>query len=547
MRSIGIDIGTYSIKYAEIDFSNKNYSLKTFHEYILPQDPTVDPHVHIVDALKQIASKYDTDLDRFVLGIRQEYVCNRMVNFPFKQKYKIEKSLTFELEDDLPFDIEDSIIHPKVLFTSAESSTVMAFAALKTNIAAIIKMCNDVGIDPDIVSCEGAALSNFFEAWDSVVVDRPETADLAPEAECIATLYLGHTKSVMAVHSKKQLIALRSVHFGGLEIAQAISKKYNISIIEGLKTLHEKAFILTSQKNVSQDQITFSNLIASSVDTMATEVKRHLISIEAEKHIKVSQIYVSGGTSKIMNLCPYLTQCFNLPANLIEFDERIKSSPIQIPKEKFHNAMIAVGLAIEGLRPNKNPAIQFRKLELAKQSQKVQIFFEKWGYTLKTMGALVAIFFVYTFIKSMMTDQMQNFSNQKLKAQAAKVGLKGREATTNAITRYVRTQRQEVKNKELVANLQRINSPLDIMLTVSKTVPTSNNITLDVRKFSVKENSLKVEGLVDNQQQINLLKTTLSSITASGSVTAPPVSIAREQNKQPFAYELKVKRNVGEL
>ncbi|MCB0348192.1 MAG: pilus assembly protein PilM, partial [Bdellovibrionales bacterium] len=279
MRSIGIDIGTYSIKYAEIEYSNKNYSLKSFHEFILPQDPSTDPFVHIVDALKKIASTYDTDLDRFVLGIRQEYVCNRMVEFPFKQKFKIEKSLSFELEDDLPFDIEDAVIHPKIISTNGDSASIMAFAALKSNIAAIIKACNDVGIDPDIVSCEGAALSNFFEMWaDAPKEIAPQVEDNIEQSDCIATIYLGHSKSLMAVHHKKQLVALRSIHFGGLEVAQAIAKKYNISIVEALKTLQEKAFILTSQKNVSQDQITFSNLIASSVDSMATEVKRRTIS-----------------------------------------------------------------------------------------------------------------------------------------------------------------------------------------------------------------------------------------------------------------------------
>jgi general secretion pathway protein L len=545
MRSIGIDIGTYSIKYAEIEHSNKSYHLKAFHEFMLPQDPTVDPHVHIIDALKTIASKYDTDLDRFVLGIRQENVCNRMVSFPFKQKFKIEKSLSFELEDDLPFDIEDAIIHPKILYTEGEAATVMAFAALKTNISAIIKKCNDVGIEPDIVSCEGAAISNFYESWETAIPDK--TVSSWDVSDCIGTIYLGHSKSVLAVHCKDQLIALRSVHFGGLEIAQAVAKKYNISLIEGLKTLQEKAFILTSQKNVSQDQITFSNLIASSVDTMATEVKRHLISIEAEKNIRISQIFVSGGTSKIMNLCPYLTQCFTLPVNLIEYDERLKKSEIQIPKEKMHTAMVAIGLAIEGLRPNKNPAIQFRKLDLEKQSQKLQIFFEKWGSTLKTAAAIMVLFFVYTFAKSILTDQMQNYANQKLKAQAGKIGLKGREATSNAIQGYVREKRQELKAKELISDLQQINSPLDIMLTVSKNVPASNSITLDVRRFSLLENVLTLEGQVDNQQQINSLKNSLSAIDTRGAPSVGKSNTASVSGKLPFIFDVKVKRNVGEL
>ncbi|MCB0347812.1 MAG: hypothetical protein KDD37_03210, partial [Bdellovibrionales bacterium] len=280
---------------------------------------------------------------------------------------------------------------------------------------------------------------------------------------------------------------------------------------------------------------------------MATEVKRHLISIEAEKNISVSQIFISGGTSKIMNLCQHLTQCFVIPVNLIEFDERLNTSLPQVPKEKFHNALISVGLAIEGLRPNKNPPIQFRKLELAKQSQALHIFMEKWGYTLKTMSALLAIFFVYTFTKSIITDQMQMYSTQKLKSQANKIGLKGREATTNAIQRYIRSQRNDLKAKEIIADLQKINSPLDIMLSLSKIAPSANNITLDVKKFTLKENVLKIEGHTDNQQQLNLLKSSLSSLNSGKTLQSAPFSIAREANKQIFSYELKVKRNVGEL
>ena len=134
MRSIGIDIGRFSIKVAELDYTNKTCKLNKYTEYLLPIDTATDPYVHIIEKLKQIIQKYDTDLDKFTIGLAQELVCTRNVTFPFKEKYKIAKSIEFELEDNLPFDTEKSIIHPKIIYTNESSSQVLASAALKDNI-----------------------------------------------------------------------------------------------------------------------------------------------------------------------------------------------------------------------------------------------------------------------------------------------------------------------------------------------------------------------------------------------------------------------------
>tara|TARA_B100001248_G_scaffold258777_1_gene243649 strand:+ start:9783 stop:11417 length:1635 start_codon:yes stop_codon:yes gene_type:complete len=544
MRSIGIDIGKYSIKVAEIEFSAKDTVLSNYQEFILPVEGSSDTYVDVIEALKKIIAKYDPDFDRFIVGLPQEMVCNRKVIFPFKEKFKIQRTINFELEDDLPFDIDEAIIHPKIIYTRDHSSCIIAFAALKNNIARILELFQDVGIEPDIVSSDGAALANYFENWQRPCPTYTDDQDLPTNAS--AFLHIGHTHSILAVEMGGHLISLRSIMYGGRDLADSISKKYNINLVEAYKTLKEKAFILLSQKNATQEQITFSNLLSASLDNLASEVKRHMISIEAEEKIHISEVFLSGGLSGIKDISPYFTQALQVSANLFTKDFMQMPMLEQIAANKRKSAIIAVGLAIEGVKNFKNPAVNFRKENFEKKSHKLELFYSKWAYTLKTLGILFFILCVYSFTASIVTEKIAYQSNRKLKSLASNAGLKGRMSTTRNIDKYIRDKKREIKAMDMVSELQDINSPLDILLEITRQVPNKNAITLDVRHWSLRGNEVTMEGNVENSQQLSLIKSALEQVATDGKARLLPAQISKE-NVTNFRYQLNTKRNVGEL
>ncbi|MFW1582039.1 hypothetical protein ACEV7R_23715, partial [Vibrio parahaemolyticus] len=85
-----------------------------------------------------------------------------------------------------------------------------------------------------------------------------------------------------------------------------------------------------------------------------------------------------------------LTQHLEIPFNKLKVLQLTPSLTFEAMDAIEAVAGVAIGLAIEGLRRPRNPAVNFLKEEFAVQSKTFEKIWEKWGYTIQ----LCAAFFV---------------------------------------------------------------------------------------------------------------------------------------------------------
>ena len=109
MKIFGVDLGTYSVKVAEMDVTARGYVLSGFHEFALSLDPQKDKSLEVIEALRKLSAASDPSNTKWVLGVSQSNVSVHFNRFPFKERQKILKSLAFELEDEIPLDIDETI------------------------------------------------------------------------------------------------------------------------------------------------------------------------------------------------------------------------------------------------------------------------------------------------------------------------------------------------------------------------------------------------------------------------------------------------------
>ncbi|MCB0407927.1 MAG: pilus assembly protein PilM, partial [Bdellovibrionales bacterium] len=69
MISVGIDIGSFSIKVVEIDASLKPFVINRYKEFALSQDPNRDRKIEIVDILRNLIEEYHSTSAHFVLSL----------------------------------------------------------------------------------------------------------------------------------------------------------------------------------------------------------------------------------------------------------------------------------------------------------------------------------------------------------------------------------------------------------------------------------------------------------------------------------------------
>ena len=162
MRSVAIDIGSYSIKVAEVAATTRGYRIVDYSEISLSNDPSQDKRLLVVDALRKVATHYQGRNVRFVFSVSQDKVSLRQKSFPFRERYQITKSLPFQLSDDVPFDQMDAVFEAKFLANYGRNTDILALVCPKKYIKEVVSLANDAGIEPHIVTAEGLGIPNLF-------------------------------------------------------------------------------------------------------------------------------------------------------------------------------------------------------------------------------------------------------------------------------------------------------------------------------------------------------------------------------------------------
>lgn len=550
MRSIGIDIGTYGVKVVDLEVSSRSITVNDVFEVPLNSDPTYDRRIPSLEVLQEIAGNFDPNKVRVVFAIQQQHVTLRHKQFPFKERSKIVKSLPFELEDDIPFDQDHAIFEAKILKYTKNGSEVLGLATPNEFVAERINYAHDGGIDPEIISCEAAALATLFEDWSSP--PQLEEGEFTPPEAGANTevsfhpepgkllLHIGHERTILCAFHKGVILASRTIYFGGINILRNIQKQYSIPYAESLKGFTDKGFILNTPEGATQDQVAFSQSITLALNEFVEEVRRNILEIQTEFKVKMSHINVSGGVSPLPNLCNYLTQCFEVPCNLLKPFQHM-GGQTEVSEALGARCTIALGLALEGARRPINPAVNFRKGVFSKENLSLKLFWEKWGYSLKLGGVALAALYIFAFIRDPIASTLSTASVKLVQSKAQEAGLK-KPAGPQQLRKFVQDQDVEIKRRKNLNQLQDINSAMAVMNRISSGIPSKDQVKLDVRRFYVLNELLTIEGDVPKADDLDKVKLSLTSLSVTKQLTELSPTLPARPGRVAFAYQLKVNR-----
>lgn len=558
LKSVGIDIGNFSIKVAEVEASGKNAgTILAFHEFLLNPDPRADRQLEVLEALRKISTQYDPANTRFIVGLPQGEVSLRLRRFPFRDRMKIVKSLAFELEDEIPLDVDDAVFEAKIVEYLGETAEVLTVAVPNDSVGARLELLKDGGFDPDIVTPEALALANVFERWQLPVAQLPAPPEADDSLEGKAAppvapvdarivLDIGHERTLLLAYRDNALISARSIYWGGREIVEALAKTFNIPFLEAVKVLQKKSFILMNTAGASRDQMILSSTVSKQIDNLVKEVRLTLLDLKTEFNLNYTSLDLIGGVSQIQNLCPYLTQMLEVPANIYHHfgNHRL----VQAEQSQYIESIspLSVGLAIEGLKKIRNPATNLRKGEFARQNKTLQIFWEKWRPVVITASCAFALFFVYSIVRSSMADSLVTASEDKVRTVATALELPRENRTLSGVRRYISDTRKRVQDRQTLSKLDNFNSAMDIIKEISSKIPVGTNeggakMAMDIKTLNIENDVVTIEGRVSIPPQVAVVKRALESIALEKKVTTLNRTGAAPGGA-PFAFQFRVDR-----
>jgi len=328
----------------------------------------------------------------------------------------------------------------------------------------------------------------------------------------------------------KRLLWSRASYFGGKDLVNAVSRAYNLPYLESLKGVAERGFVLTNTGGADKDQIHFSQIISQSLTTLVNDMRRTIIDLRSEIDVEFKQGYLLGGLSGLINLGPYLSQELEIPISV--YHHLGEATRLEITRsEAIEKASpVAIGLALEGLRKPRAPAVNLRKNEFSKQNQRFKMLTEKYKDLGKQIAILFFIFLIYSYLRTSFAQDNFDSVEQVIRTTAKNpaLALTTSQLKPEALKKFVKAKREEAESKKEVVRLNKTSSALDVLKTVSSALPSKNQINLDIRNFSIDGNNFRLEGFVNSKTEADgILRNLLNLPTFS------KVAVSQSKNPAP--------------
>lgn len=560
MKCLGVDIGSSSIKIAELEGSGRGVSINQLWEMPLSMDPTRDRSLEIIETLRNFSAQISSKDAKWIIGLPQNNVSVRLKRFPFKERAKILKSLPFELEEDIPFDTAETIFDARFIEIFANASDVLAVACPHEPVAEVLARAKDGGFEASMISPEGLALSNVLDSWWASPPTNPLTVAMgdgvsaAREVQAShAILQVGHSRTVLVVYRDGKPVAIRAIQWGGHDVALAIESIFKVPYVEAIKVLQTKSFVLLNTNGATRDQMAMHKAISDSAAPLIRELRLTLLDLRTSVGSDIRDLRLTGGTSQIQNFAPWLTQSLEVAVNQFEYFGALTSTGRVQVKTPLNSQVesasaTAIGLALEGFRKPSHPGINLRRGIFAKSNESVRLFWEQWKNTAQIAAAMFVIFFVYALMRESMSLSLAEQSEEQITEVAKTVaGLKGAQAGADGILRTIESENKALKNRETLAKLDNYTSAMDFVLLMAERLPVQlpprAGRGLDIDNLSIDNDDLTVSGRVQGADILVAVEKELGLIAKKGSLKKVAATGLRTgQPGTPFGFAMKIER-----
>ncbi len=400
MRILGVDIGTSSIKAVEIDSTFGRFEIREYHEKVLAADS--NPY----EALSQLIASLPKKPDRIATAIRTSQSSFRNLQLPTKDRKTIQSTVSFELEDELPY-TEDSLFFDfSIISQVGNSSKIHVATTLKPHIQNLISQFQSFQIEPDLITTEFWAIRTL--------ISRMTT--LSTLTKPIGVIVCGNNRSLFYAGNRNQPLSIREIPFGGADLTTAICRKYGIPIDQAETAKLTNGFVLapSQRTSASQEQKDFSDQIALCLRDLVREVRQFSMGIRANTGEALDALYLTGGTSLLPGLGRFLSEELGIPVRPLLSLSGVSKSGLTFAEAVDAGFTLALGSALALTKGDKSSAIQLRRGEFAKKAEGGSFDFSHLKQPVLAFCIVYACFLLSQFYQNWEYDSRLKQTNAQL-------------------------------------------------------------------------------------------------------------------------------------
>ena len=327
--TVGLDIGTATIKVVKLESLNQDYTLQAFAIKETPGDQT-----ECSDLIKGTLNEIDAQNSDLSVSLSGQSVITRYVTLTSMNAVDFKNALKFEAQKYIPFPVAQVYLDGCILKENVSSNKMLALiaAAKKDFVQQRIKLIQDIGYTLDVIDMDSVALINGFKFNYS--------DDEILQNKTIAILNIGASISNLSILEQGVPFLSRDILLGGKSFSKKIASDLEIDFkaAEKAKTDIPKA---KAEKIKSALEVVLTQL--------TTELRKSFDYYESQSVSSVETVYVSGGGSLLEDFPLSLNNLLGIDVKKWDPLKKIELSPSvdsQLINNQAAQLAVAIGLSM---------------------------------------------------------------------------------------------------------------------------------------------------------------------------------------------------------
>jgi type IV pilus assembly protein PilM len=490
---LGMDLGSYSVKFAELRAGLRGVEFLRFEELVLPPAASSE---EIEATIQLFVEQRGLDLSNIVTALETRYLTQRHLRFPFGGRKRVAAAVGFEIEEELPVPLRSVIAAHDMVALRENQTDVLVLIAARTDLERFLESMHRMEFEPRIIEAEGAALANlsrYFKLDDlsRVIID------------------VGHHKTNVSLLVDGHAVSLRRIPLGGHQLTEALAHELGCSYEEAAQRKHaEGVFEPGSTKPVSAG-------VRDVLERLGREVQRTVQAIVPDPADPVApvDIVLVGGSAQLTGLREFLTERTGLAVRGLALPPELRSSHVLSSADLPAYAQ-AAALALRASRTERVTSVDFRQEEFA-VTPDLSALRGQLELTFALFGLLLVLWMAGSGVRALVADYAVTARERELRSIYSQLYPDAPVASEPlaAIESKARETRELAGHLGVLGNAS---SALEVLREIALRKPEDLKVTLEDLRISAR--NVSARGHSPDIASIERLKGELSKVPAFESV-----------------------------
>ena len=479
-RILALEVAAHELKAVVIETTFRDYRVVGFYGEPLASADAVSQQV------RDFVRRHEAQADTVLSSLPGHLVALRTFFLPFRDRKRLDQTVPFELETQVPFGLDDMIVDYHVLRRDSEGTMVLAATVLREDLERHLTILREAGLDPKVVDLAPLATLNVLQLLGTTVPENFVYVDGNP------------WRTVVALFRNRHLL--------------------------GLRTLTPAMGVATGEIEAAVSGNGHAAPSATYLQELVREIRWSLLAFNAGPLESAFPCWLAGEGPLFDQLGAALTRELGLSLH------RLGDSPLRnIPpalRGEVERFAVPLGLALREASPSGAVGVNFRQGEFAYHRGQDEMRRALWG-----TGALAAV-----LLALVVTNQYMSYQQLAGRLAALQTGIRNVFTQTLPDVHRVVDERTQLKAEidaaqkrlQILGGLAPVSgaTAIDVLRTIATAIPDSTKVDTD--EYVMDPEAVRIKAKADSFEAVDAIKQQLLNTRYFGDVQVKEVKAAQD-------------------